>query len=148
MSLSRWEPFRDLMTLRQAMDRLFEESFVRPGSRWTTEDSSCELPIDAYVTDNDLVISAAVPGVDPKDVAITIEGDTLTIRGEYKGPLENVEYVFQERSYGQFNRTLRLNIPVQAEKAEATFDKGVLTLVIPKQEEVKPKTIKISTKGG
>jgi len=147
MSISRWEPFKDLMTLREAMDRLFEDSFVRTGSRWATAgESRCALPLDVYITDEELVITAAVPGMDPKNVEITIEGDTLTIKGELEGPLNNVDYLMQERAYGKFSRTLRLNIPVQADKAEATFDKGVLTLVIPKQEEIKPKTIKVTTK--
>jgi HSP20 family protein len=148
MTLSRWEPFKDLMTLREAMDRLFEDSFVRTGPRWfgTSGESRCNLVLDAYLTDNDLVISAAVPGIDPKDVEITIDGDTLTIKGEIKGPLENVEYLVQERPYGKFSRTLRLNVPVQADKAEAVFDRGILTLTIPKREEIKPKTIKVTTK--
>ena len=146
MSISRWEPFRDLMTLREAMDRLFEESFVRAGPRWRASESVCTLPIDAYVTDEDLVITAAVPGLKPEDVEITIEGDTLTIKGEFKGPLNNVNYLIQERAYGTFTRTLRLNLPVQADKAEATFENGVLTLVIPKQEEIKPRTIQITSK--
>jgi len=147
MSMARWEPFKDLMTLREAMDRLFEESYVRPGSRWTpTEEGYCQLALDAYATDEELVIVAAVPGMDPENVEITIEGDTLTIRGEMGTPLENVDYILQERPCGKFQRTLHLNIPVQADKAEATFERGVLTLVIPKQEEVKPRTIQIQAK--
>jgi HSP20 family protein len=147
MSMTRWEPIRDLMTLREAMNRLFEESYVRPGARLTQgTEVYCELPVDAYVTDEELVITAPVPGMDAEDVDITIEGDTLTIRGEMKGPMDNVNYILQERICGQFRRTLRLNIPVQADKAEATFEKGVLTLVIPKQEEIKPKTIKVKSK--
>ena len=145
-SLIKWEPLSDLVSLRDAMDRLFEESFVRTGPRWVAAgESRCTLPIDAYATDEELVITAAVPGIDPANVDITIEGDTLTIKGEIKGPLDNVDYLVQERPYGSFVRTLRLNIPVQADKAEATFDKGLLTLVIPKQEEIKPKTITIKT---
>jgi HSP20 family protein len=146
MTVSRWEPFRDLMTLREAMDRLFEDSFVRPGPRWGAGEAHCEVPVDAYVTDNEVVIMVAVPGLTPDQVDITIDGDTLTIKGELKGPLDNVSYLVQERGYGSFSRTLRLNIPVQADKAEATFDKGVLTLTIPKQEEIKPKTITVKTK--
>jgi len=147
MSISRWEPFRDLMTLREAMDRLFEESFVRPGQRWgASGENRCDVPVDAYVTEEELVITVAVPGLAPEEVNITIEGDTLTITGELKGPLDNVNYLVQERGYGAFSRTLRLNIPVQADKAEASFDKGVLTLTIPKQEELKPKTITVKTK--
>ena len=135
--ISRWEPFRDLMTLREAMDRLFEDSFVRPGPRWT-EEGTCALPVDAYTTDNDVVIIAAVPGVDPADIDVTIDGDTLTIRGEFKAPLENVDYVVRERTCGRFTRTLRLNVPVQASKAEATFDKGVMTLTIPRAKRSSP----------
>lgn len=146
MTVSRWEPFKDLMTLREAMDRLFEESYVRPGTRWTGAETRLALPIDAYATDEDIVITAAIPGIDPEAVEITIEGDSLTIRGELRGPMENVTYLLQERPYGTFSRTLRLNVPVQADKAEATFDKGVLTLTIPKQEEMKPKTIRVTGK--
>ncbi|NLD72139.1 MAG: Hsp20/alpha crystallin family protein, partial [Chloroflexi bacterium] len=84
MSISRWDPFRDLITLREAMDRLFEESFVRPGTRWTVgqEEGYCPVPVDIYQTDEELVVQATVPGLDPQDVDITIEGDTLSIRGE------------------------------------------------------------------
>ncbi len=148
MSLSRWEPFRDLMALREAMDRLFEDSFVRPGTRWepVTGEVRCALPLDAYITDEEIVITAAVPGIKPEDVEVTIEGDTLTIKGEFGAPLDNVNYVVRERPYGVFQRTLRLNIPIEADKAELTFENGVLNLIIPKREEVKPKTIKVSTK--
>ena len=147
MSLTRWEPFKDLMTLREAMDRLFEDSYVRTGPRWAaTTEGGCDLGVDAYATDEELVVTASVPGLDPDDVEITIEGDTLTIKGALKEPMENVEYILQERPCGRFQRTLRLNVPVQAEKTEASFEKGVLTLVIPKQEEVKPKTIKVRSK--
>lgn len=144
MTISRWEPFRDMMTLREAMDRFIGENY-RP-VHWGSGVPTCQLPIDVYVTDEDVVISASVAGVDPDKVDITLDGDTLTIKGEIKGPLENVDYLLQERAYGTFSRTLRLNIPVQADKAEASFDKGVLTLVIPKQDEVRTRTIKVTTK--
>jgi HSP20 family protein len=148
MSITRWEPFKDLMTLREAMDRLFEDSFVRTGPRWISAqgEARCDLALDVYTTDEELVITAVVPGMGPDDVNITIEGDTLTIRGELPAPMENVNYIVQERSYGSFQRVLRLNIPVDADRAEASFDKGVLTLVIPKREEVKPRTIQIKSK--
>ncbi|MGC8827113.1 MAG: Hsp20/alpha crystallin family protein [Anaerolineae bacterium] len=147
MSLDRWEPFREFMTLREAMDRLFEESLVN----WrrlgvSAGERTMRLPIDAYATDNEIVIIAPVPGVNPEEVEITLEGDTLTIKGEIKPPLENVDYIFQERAYGPFSRTLTLNVPVDAEKAEATFENGILTLTIPKAESVKPKTIKVKSK--
>jgi HSP20 family protein len=148
MSLTRWEPFKDLMTLREAMDRLFEDSFVRTGPRWITaqDGARCDLALDVYDTDEEIVVSAAVPGMGPDDVSITIEGDTLIIRGELPAPMENVNYIVQERSFGTFQRQLRMNIPVDAERAEASFENGVLTLVIPKKEEVKPRTIQVKSK--
>jgi len=144
MSLNRWEPFNDIITLREAMDRFIGENY-RPAG-WRMGVPTCQLPIDVYVTDSDVVITASVAGVDPDKVEITLEADTITIKGEVKGPLENVDYLLQERAYGTFARTLRLNIPVQADKAEASFDKGVLTLVIPKQDQVRTRTIKVTTK--
>jgi HSP20 family protein len=82
----------------------------------------------------------------PDEVDIAIEGDRLTIRGELRAPLENVNYLFQERAYGAFSRTLTLNVPVEAEDAEAVFENGVLTLTLPKAEETKPKVVKVRTK--
>jgi HSP20 family protein len=84
--------------------------------------------------------------VKPEHVEITFEGDSLTIRGERPAPLENVDYVLQERTYGKFQRTLNINIPVDANKAEAKFQDGLLTLAIPKAEAVKPKTIQVVSK--
>jgi len=101
------------------------------------------LPLDVYSTANELVIKASVSGVEPGDVEITIEGDRLTIKGETRAPLENVEYHIQERRSGPFGRTLTLNVPVEADSAEATFRNGELTLIIPKAEEVRPKVIKV-----
>jgi len=148
MSVVRWEPFTDLMTLREAMDRLFEESVVRPGSRLVSpHGGAVELALDMYETENDLVVTAALPGVKPDDVEVTITGDALCIRGEIKSESseENANWLRQERRYGAFARTVALTTPVQADKAEAKFKDGVLTLSIPKAEEAKPKTIKIKT---
>lgn len=144
MSIERWEPFKDIVTLREAMDRLFEDSFVRPGRRERLAEA--RLPIDAYLTDNELVVIATVPSLNPDDVEVTIEGDILTIKGEVKPPIENVKYLLQERPYGPFYRSLTINIPVQADKAEASFANGVLTLTVPKAEEIKPKTIKVKAR--
>jgi HSP20 family protein len=104
------------------------------------------LPVDVYSTPNELVIQASVPGMDPEDLEITIEGDAVTIRGERKAPLENVEYYVQERRYGPFARVISLNVPVQADAADAVFEKGVLTLTIPKAQEVRPKIITVKSK--
>ena len=88
---------------------------------------------------------ASVPGLDPKEVEITIEGDTLTIQGEIPAHLDNVNYLFQERTVGKFVRVLSLNIPVDADKSEAIFANGLLTLNIPKAEAIKPRQIKVKT---
>jgi|YNPNPStandDraft_1061719.scaffolds.fasta_scaffold112081_2 HSP20 family protein len=147
MTLANWNPVREMMSLRDAMNRLFEESFVRRGD-WSTRDTEwvARLPIDAYSTDNEIVVTAAVPGADPDKVEITVEGDTLTIRGEVEGRLENVNYLFAERFHGPFSRTLQLNVPINVDKIEASFKNGVLTLVLPKAEEVRPKVIKVQSK--
>ncbi len=150
MTLVRWNPWRETVTLRDAMDQLFEESFIRPGSRPSRGDGSREqpyrLPLDAYTTPEEIVVIASLPGLTPDEVDIVIEDDALTIRGELRAPLENVEYLFRERGYGAISRTLMLNVPVQADKAEAVFENGVLTLTLPKAEETKPKVIKVKSK--
>jgi len=128
------------------MDRLFDDVYNRRGYDWRQGERTEILPIDAYVTADELVIKASVPGARPEDVEITIEGETLNIRGTTPGPLENVEYVIQERRSGSFSRSLTLNVPVKAEEAEAIFENGVLTLTIPKAEEVRPKVIKVQSK--
>lgn len=144
--ITRWDPFREAITLREAMDRLFEDSFVPARRRAEAREQVFRLPLDAYVTSEEIVILANMPGVKPENVEITIEGDTLTIKGERPAPVENVDYVLQERTFGKFQRTLNINIPVDANKAEARFENGLLTLMIPKAEAVKPKTISVVSK--
>lgn len=149
--LTRWEPFREMMSLREAMDRLFEESFVGPMwglTRRVDGGRAWRLPVDVYSTPDEIVVTAAVPGVKPENVEISIEGDIVTIKGELPRPLENVNYIFQERPYGLFSRVLQLNVPIEADKAEAHFDNGLLTLTLPKAEAIKPRTIKVKAKKG
>ncbi len=147
MSITRWEPFRDLISLREAMDRLFEESWVRPRAGWLlpTEET---LAIDMYETPDNVVVKTAVPGVKPEDIDITITGNSLTIVGEAKAEerVEEKNYIRRERRYGRFSRSISLPSGVQGEKAEATFEHGLLTLTIPKAEEAKPKVIKVKGK--
>jgi HSP20 family protein len=147
-NIVRWEPFRELVSLREAMDRLFEESFVRPvGGRLAP--AGMEVPaVDVYQTDDAVVVKSAIPGIKPEDIDISITGDTLTIKGETRVEEEVNEenYIRRERRYGSFYRSLALPLPVVTEKAEAEFENGVLTLTLPKAEEVKPKAIKIKAK--
>ena len=147
-NIVRWEPFRDLISLREAMDRLFEESFVRPRAGWLAPLGAEALAVDVYETDQDVVVKSSVPGVKPDDIDITITGDTLTIKGETKSEekVEKANYIRQERRYGAFSRSLTLPTTIVAEKAKAEFENGVLTLTLPKAEEVKPKSIKVKAK--
>ncbi len=147
-NLVRWEPFHDLVSLRDAMDRLFEESFVRPRARWLAPVGAETLAVDMYETDDAIVVKSAIPGVEPKDIDISITSDTLTIKGETKTEEEVKEkgYIHRERRYGSFCRSLTIPLPVVADKAEAEFENGVLTLTLPKAEEIKPKAIKVKAK--
>ena len=149
MNLIRWQPFPELTTLRQAMDRLFEDTAVSPWHFNRLALDGAEAPIDMYHTDESVVVKASIPGVKPEDVDISITGDTLTIKGETKSEEEVKEehYFRKERRYGAFSRSIQLPTSLKTDKAEATFDNGVLTLTIPKAEKQKPKQIKVKPKG-
>ena len=147
MSVVRWEPLRDFMTLREAMDRPFEESFVgRRLEEWLPAEGT--LALDRYQTENAAVIRNSVPGAKPDYIDITVTGTTLTISGETKGEEEVKEedYVRRERRYGSFSRSVVLPEGLEPDKAEASFEDGILTLSIPKAPEAKPKVIKIKGK--
>ena len=148
MAVIRWSPWRDMVTLRQATNRLLEDRIVRPQRTWEegTSERASRLPLDVYTTPEEIVVTAAFPGLTPDEVDISIEGDVLTVRGDLRAPLENVDYLLRERSYGTFSRKLTLNVPVDAVKAEAVFENGMLTLTLPKAEETKPKVIKVKKK--
>lgn len=143
--LVRWNPAREMMSLREAMDRLFEESFL-PSTFFGLEASpAVALPIDMYETDDHLVVKATVPGVKPEDIEVTVTGDLLTIKGEFKSEekTEKRNYLRQERRYGSFCRQVSLPVGVDSNKAQATFENGVLTLELPKVAEAKAKSIKV-----
>ena len=146
-NLTRFDPLGEMVSLRHAMDRLFEDSFVSPlGWRTIGGGDAITPPIDVHETDDHLVVTAALPGIKPDDVEITMVGQTLTLRGEFKGDEEvkGEQYLYRERRQGMFNRTLQLPVRVEGDRAEATFTDGVLTLRIPKAEEVKPRQIRIN----
>ena len=143
-AIIRWNPAREMVRLSDAMDRLLDDSWTRPLQGH--QEREARLPIDVYTTPSEIVLSANVPGLKPEDVNITLEGDTLSISGEMKAPMENVDYIFQERPYGKFRRTLTINVPVDTDKVEASFDNGVLTINLPKAEAARPKTIKVEAK--
>ncbi len=145
MNITRWEPFKDFMTLRQAMDRIFEDSIIHPARFRGEGPGRVSLPLDVSETKDAIIVRASLPGLKPQDVDITMEGSKLTVRGESKAPAEEGTYLLQERRYGPFARSLELGTSVQPENAEATFKNGVLTLTIPKAEEAKPRVIRVKT---
>ncbi len=149
MSIMRWDPFRDLVSLRDAMDRLFEESFIHPTRLLPRVFGEQTPAIDMYQTPESVVVRATLPGIKPEEVDISILGDTLTIKGETRAEesIKREEYLCQERRYGAFSRSVTLPAGLKIEKAEAAFENGVLTLTIPKAEEAKPKQIKVKVQG-
>jgi HSP20 family protein len=146
--LVRWNPTRDMMSLREAMDRLFEESMLRPGLFGAGDAPMAALPLDVYETDDSVVVRASVPGVKPEEIEVTITGDLLTVKGELKNEekIEKAHYLRQELRYGSFCRQLTLPVSVKTENVKATFENGVLTLDLPKAEAVKTKTVKVVAK--
>jgi HSP20 family protein len=142
--IRRVNPFGDLLSLRQAMDRLFEESFVNPA--WQFGEGQ-PVPLDVHQDDDAVTVTAHLPGVKPEEVDITVEGETLTISGDTTQDTseEKGSVLLHEIRRGRFIRTLTLPVGLEADKARATFEDGVLTLRIPKAEATKPRQIKIST---
>jgi HSP20 family protein len=146
----RPSPFGELVSLRQAMDRLFEDSFVRPvwTSRGWAIGEGAGLPLDVTRDANALHVEAALPGVKPEDVQITVENGTLTIAAESRDERteknEQGEILVQEIRRGSVSRSVTLPTGLEPEKANATFENGVLRLDIPIAETVKPRQIRIS----
>jgi HSP20 family protein len=146
MTIVRRAGFGDLLSFRQAMERLLDESFGGPA--WQAGDDHL-VPLDVYTSAGEVVVDAILPGVKPEEVDITVEANTLTIRGDTSSKIPAREgLLLQEIRRGRFVRTLTLPEGVEPEKATATFEDGVLTLRIPKAEVVKPKQIRIPTSNG
>ena len=148
-NLTRWEPVREMMTLREAMDRLFDDAFTRPFSLNREGGSTWSSPaIDMYQTDDEIVVKAALPGLKPDEVQINVTGDVLTIKGEVKHEEEKKDksWHIREQRWGSFERSLRLPTGVMSDRAKADFDNGILTISLPKSEEVRPRTIAVKAK--
>ena len=144
MAIERWDPFHEAISLRDAVNSLFQDSFVRPGGM-PAQSGLSALPLDVSETENEFVVKASLPGIKPDDVQITVHGDTLTIRGESKMEEERKgeHWHIRERRSGVFQRSLSLSAPVDSDKAQADFEHGVLTLTLPKSESAKPRQIKV-----
>jgi HSP20 family protein len=141
--IRRSNPFGELVSLRHAMDRLFEDSFVSPRSGNGVENQN--LPVDVYATEDALVVEAALPGVKPDDVKVSVLGDTLTISGSTSDEQSREEagYAYREIRRGSFSRTVTLPGGLKSDAATASFENGLLRLSFPKAEEQKPRQIEI-----
>lgn len=141
--IRRPNPFGELMSLRQAMDRLFEDSFVRPNRGGGSDDSA--LALDVYTTPDSLVVEAALPGVKPDDLDISVLGDTLTITATTSADETRDEggYSHREIRRGSFTRTVTLPSGLKSDAATASFENGLLRLSFPKAEEARPRQIQI-----
>lgn len=143
-SLTRWDPFREMMLIRRNMDRLFDNYLTEQTGEWEgTVD--WRLPLDIVENENEFVVKASLPGINPDDLEITYNEDTLSIKGETKTEEEKEgdRYHVRERRYGSFRRSITLPRGIQADNINANYEAGVLTLHLPKAEEVKPKRIAV-----
>ena len=141
---SALDPFRDLSDMQSEMNRVFDSFFGRPSQVGGVERIWAPA-VDMYETKDELVITAELPGLNEKDIHLSITGDVLTLKGErhWSQEVEQENCYRGERWFGKFERALPLPIPVQADKVKASYRDGVLTVTLPKAEEIKPKEIKI-----
>lgn len=145
MAIIRWDPFRDLMTLREKMNRLFEEAFMTRGEEKELVSGTWTPSVDVYETENALILSAEVPGIEENDIEIKIENSTLTLHGERKFEKETKEENFHriERAYGSFHRSFTLPNYIDQDKIKAEHENGILKITMPKKTEMKPRKVKV-----
>jgi HSP20 family protein len=152
MVMSRWDPFSELTTLRQAMDRLFDQSFIRPERAGVRELAGARtMPIDLYEKEGDYILKAYLPGARAEDVDIDADRGMITIKAHIPGEAEqeqakNYNWLVNELGYGDVVRSVTLPVLVDAGKIEASVENGILTVSIPKAEEAKPKKIAVKAK--
>ncbi len=146
MAIVRWDPFRDLVSLQDRMNRLFDESLRGRGGEdeWTLGGSWAPA-VDIYEQEGDIVLKAELPGIDPKDVDIRVENNVLSLRGQrkFESDVKKESYHRVERAYGNFARSFTLPNLVDTEKIKAEYRDGVLSLTLPKKEEAKPRQIQV-----
>ena len=147
--LTRWEPFREFVTLQDRMNRLFRDSYPE-GREEALTTSTFAPPVDVYEDEHSITLKIEVPGMDEKDIDVRLENNTLTVHGERKFEKEEKEENYRrvERQYGSFTRTFTLPTTVDSENVSANYDKGVLKITLPKKAEAKPKQIKVNVGTG
>ena len=144
MTIMRSTP-REFMTLREAMDRMFENAWLSPESNGDRIQRRFGVPVDIIERDGEIEVRATVPGYEPDDIDITVQADILTLRGETQTDEEKEgdRYRLRERRYGSFERTLRLPTSVNADQAKAEYKNGELVLTLPKTPESASKRIAV-----
>jgi HSP20 family protein len=144
-TLVRWEPYRHGRSLPRTWDGLFETALVRPRTGWLRWSGHALPAVDMYETDSEVVVKATVPGFDPDDIEVTVSEGVLIIKGtrEAEEAVKEAEYICREHHSGSFSRSLTLPSDVLAEDATANYSNGILTLTLPKPEEVKAKRIEV-----
>lgn len=150
MNIVRYDPFRDLRSLQDEMNRLFSSTFTRGGSDEQMFGGAWNPNVDIYENKDNIVLEAELPGIKPEDVNISIENNILTLSGErrFEKKDESDNFHRVERGYGSFTRSFTLPPTVSAENAAAEFDNGILRLTLAKREEAKPRRIEIKAGSG
>jgi HSP20 family protein len=153
MALTRWTPISDLVSLHNAMDRLFSESLAGTGRSRTealTTVGEGYLPLDVYQTDKEWVVRASLPGADPQSVEVTCDGNTIKIKGEIKWPegAKSENYWLRENFYGKFSRQITLPEEAMCDQSKAEFHDGMLVLTVPKSQPSKTQPKKIPVIAG
>lgn len=148
MTITRFTPMTDFVSLREAMDRLFEDSFIRPTTWSGLAAGQIAVPVDLWETNDAYHLRADVPGIAPDQLDINVTADTLTFAGEVKGQsdVSNEGWLRQERRIGKFQRAFTLPVQIDPDKVVANFANGVLELTLPKADQVKPRSIKVNAK--
>jgi len=143
--LTRFEPFREFTTLQDRVNRLFRDTYG-DGRDEALTTSNFAPPVDVYEDEHNITLKIEVPGIEEKDIDVRIENNTLTVHGERKFEKEEKEENFRrvERQYGSFTRSFTLPNTIDAEKVQATYDKGILKIALAKKAEAKPKQIKVN----
>jgi len=152
MSIQRFDPFRDVLSLRDAMSRLFEESYVQPSVAARAglgTGTALGFALDVEENQDGYTVRASLPGFRPEDVQVSIVGDTLSIQAEHRGQEEKqgTNYLLKERRMGSVARTITLPQRVNPDGAQARYENGELVLSLPKVEEVRPRQIKVEVQG-
>lgn len=148
MGILRWDPFADMVTLRDQINRVFDESMRQDAGRRESAPARAWAPaVDVLEDADSIVIKADLPGLKQDDIHIDLTGDTLTLKGErrFEEEQKRENYLRIERTYGSFQRSFQLGVPVDSDKVKAAYQDGTLTITLPKAEAIKPRRVEIST---